>query len=224
MSHEDPASPELERLVDRMRDDVLGPVEVEEVLRRVRKSGGPPPDGGSSLVMKGAGAVLAAAAIVTFAWLAASRTDPVRVPVAIAPSPDRAQRPPAPPEHVAEHPATIAPALDTTSIEPAERAEELRPRVVRRAARTDPAAEHALLMEARRALASDPARALELAESHRAQYPRGLLAQEREMIAIDALEALGRASAARARAGEFIHRWTDSSYAGRLRERGYSPD
>jgi hypothetical protein len=76
-------------------------------------------------------------------------------------------------------------------------------------------------MEARRALPSDPARALELADNHRALYPRGLLAQEREMIAIDALESLGREAAARARALTFLRRWADTSYAAQLRRRGY---
>lgn len=61
-------------------------------------------------------------------------------------------------------------------------------------------AEVALLEQARRALASDPARALELLAEHAQRFPRGALGVEREVLAIDALVHASRRSEAEARA------------------------
>jgi hypothetical protein len=87
-------------------------------------------------------------------------------------------------------------------------------------ARVDPRAEHALLREARATLEATPARALELTEQHRVGFPRGVLTQEREMIAIEALERLGRTRAASRRAASFVSQWPTSPYVLRLRELG----
>lgn len=79
------------------------------------------------------------------------------------------------------------------------------------------AAETALLEKARAALQSRPGEALELTRRHRARFPKGLLAQEREVIAIEALERLGRKDAADARAAEFERRYRGSVHRPRLR-------
>jgi hypothetical protein len=60
-----------------------------------------------------------------------------------------------------------------------------------------------LLEEARRTLAGDPARALELTRRHQRLYPTSALRQERDWIAIEALVQLGRRDEARARADSF---------------------
>jgi hypothetical protein len=60
-----------------------------------------------------------------------------------------------------------------------------------------------LLRDARLALRQSPARALELTDEHARQYPRGKLTQERELIAVSALVALGRRTAAMSRAAHF---------------------
>jgi hypothetical protein len=60
-----------------------------------------------------------------------------------------------------------------------------------------------LLSRARRALATDPAQALALTRTHAASFTAGRLAEERELIAITALLALGRAGDADARARVF---------------------
>lgn len=58
-----------------------------------------------------------------------------------------------------------------------------------------------LLQAAAAALKGDPARALALTERHRRLFPQGALAQEREVLAIEALARLdGNAAQARARA------------------------
>jgi hypothetical protein len=51
---------------------------------------------------------------------------------------------------------------------------------------------------------------LERLESHAARYPRSVLTEEREALAIKALAALGRASEARARARSFIDHYPQS--------------
>ena len=66
--------------------------------------------------------------------------------------------------------------------------------------------------------ATDPARALALAEEGHARFPRGLFWQEREAAAITSLARLGRAADARARARGFIERHPDSLYVGELRK------
>jgi hypothetical protein len=82
----------------------------------------------------------------------------------------------------------------------------------------DPAAELALLERAQRALRGNPDSALALAEAHRAQFPRGQFAQEREMLAIEALLDLDRVPAARRRAALFERRHPRSSHLPRLRD------
>jgi hypothetical protein len=76
--------------------------------------------------------------------------------------------------------------------------------------------ESALLRRAQGALASRPAEALALTEVHRARFPRGAFAQEREVIAISALSALGRRDEARARARRFVDDHPGSAYRRRI--------
>ncbi|HET9932854.1 MAG TPA: hypothetical protein VFQ35_19255 [Polyangiaceae bacterium] len=72
--------------------------------------------------------------------------------------------------------------------------------------------EATLLEQARRALASDPRRALALTQRHQALYPRGVLVQEREVIAIEALRRLGREGQASDRANSFEKSYPDSAH------------
>jgi hypothetical protein len=65
-------------------------------------------------------------------------------------------------------------------------------------------------------LATSPAEALGLIEDHPRLYPRGVLAQEREVIAIDALVRLGRRSEAAARAAAFRAAFPRSAHASRV--------
>ena len=69
-----------------------------------------------------------------------------------------------------------------------------------------------LLRDARLALRSSPALALGLTEQHSALYPRGKMAQERELIAISALAQLGRHAAVLSRAQRFAHDFPSSPY------------
>lgn len=73
-----------------------------------------------------------------------------------------------------------------------------------------------LLQRAHDALQSGPARALELTREHAARFPSGVLAQEREVVAIEALVQLGRADEARTRAASFIQAYPGSAHRRRI--------
>jgi len=75
-----------------------------------------------------------------------------------------------------------------------------------------PLSEAALLEQARRALSSSPAYALQLANQHRARFPHGVLSQEREVIAIEALRRLHRPSEADQRASGFSKSFPGSAH------------
>jgi hypothetical protein len=63
--------------------------------------------------------------------------------------------------------------------------------------------EAALLLSAKGALATNPERALALTQEHKRRFPNGKLAQEREVIAIQALQKLGRTGDAKAESDRF---------------------
>ncbi len=83
-------------------------------------------------------------------------------------------------------------------------------------AAVDVTREHVLLERARRVASSDPASALALAEEHARVAPDGVLAPEREVVAIEALRALGRHEEASQRLAAFIARHPGSPYLERL--------
>jgi hypothetical protein len=76
--------------------------------------------------------------------------------------------------------------------------------------------EASFLRRTRAALVADPALALRMTEEHASRYPRGVLLQERDVIAIDALVRLGRRDEARARATTFHARYPSSAHASHL--------
>jgi hypothetical protein len=75
-----------------------------------------------------------------------------------------------------------------------------------------------LLRGARAALASQPRTAYALTEEHRARYPRGVFAQERDALAIEALLRAGDNDKARELAQRFIRDYPASPHAHRFRE------
>lgn len=77
-------------------------------------------------------------------------------------------------------------------------------------------AEITLLTGAQHELASNPTQALAIAAQHRALYPSGTFAQEREVIAIQALVQLGRMPEARTRATRFAHDYPASTHLRRI--------
>jgi hypothetical protein len=90
---------------------------------------------------------------------------------------------------------------------------------------TSAPSEASLLTQARAALGGDPERALALTNQHAQRFPNGVLAQEREVIAIAALRALGRSDAANRRGTLFEQRYPGSAHRSKVEQtlKGKSP-
>jgi len=80
-----------------------------------------------------------------------------------------------------------------------------------------PPSEAELLEQARAAIKSDPTRALQRANEHARRYPRGVLVQEREVLAIRALRRLGRDAEADRRADAFAKAFPGSAFQRKLK-------
>ena len=104
--------------------------------------------------------------------------------------------------------SALAPAADTAALPSAPRKPMAEAPKSVNAGPTEPV----LLEQARRALASSPATALALTNQHAARFPHGVLAQEREVIAIEALRRLGRGAEADRRAAAFAHTFPGSAH------------
>ena len=79
-----------------------------------------------------------------------------------------------------------------------------------------PEAEVKLVTRAQDALAPHPAEALALCNDHAKRFPKGIVVQECEVIAVSALVKLGRRDEARARAARFKTRFPGSTSIRRL--------
>jgi len=81
-----------------------------------------------------------------------------------------------------------------------------------------PLPNEAVLLHRARALAKDdPRAALKLLDQHERRFARGMLVQERELLAVELLQALAREDEARARLQAFRRRFPDSIYLRRER-------
>jgi hypothetical protein len=125
-------------------------------------------------------------------------------------------------------PAETAPPLPASSIAPPRpRDRRLPVEPSSSAGAVDPLTREAAILEAARgALDRDPARALALLDVHAATFPSGGLAIERELLAVDALERLGRFREAQARGTALLERSPGSIYEERVKallERGGKP-
>lgn len=137
----------------------------------------------------------------------AREREPARLPVpeasvAVAdlPSaPDESPGPSAPPPRPARA-APPPPTAETTVVAPSDVTES----------------EATFLRRTRAALAEDPAVALRMTREHASRFPRGVLVQERDVIAIDALVRLGALDEARAKARAFRARYPRSAHASRI--------
>ncbi len=75
-----------------------------------------------------------------------------------------------------------------------------------------PESEIALLERAEGLVVSDPPTALALADMHRSRFPNGMLGQEAQVIAIEALAQAGRVGAAAERLARFKRQFPGSAY------------
>jgi outer membrane protein assembly factor BamD (BamD/ComL family) len=81
-----------------------------------------------------------------------------------------------------------------------------------------------MLTEARAELhAGDPRAALQTLERLRARSPKGVLAQEREVLTIQVLSALGDNAAAKRKAKEFLDAHPESPHTSQLRRLAADP-
>ncbi|MGH1341019.1 MAG: hypothetical protein ACRBN8_05680 [Nannocystales bacterium] len=84
--------------------------------------------------------------------------------------------------------------------------------------RADYLREARLISDARAALKTDASGALELLEKARSEFPRGLLAEERDALTILSLAKLGRSEQAKASAKRFLGKHDKSPYAAAVRQ------
>lgn len=142
----------------------------------------------------------------------AHHEEPVRPAAMPAPKP----RPAAPTGPLPREPEMALPA---PVLSPSAAPEPSRGRVLAREPSHEPASvddEAALLEQARRAIAKDPALALAIVGEHARRFPVGALRVEGEVLAIDALVHAGRHAEAEARARALRLRVPGSLYEERL--------
>lgn len=137
---------------------------------------------------------------------AAPHVEPARGHARPAPHEKHVEAPAAPsatpPE--ATNGVTTKPAVPSASLSPVSSAD------------ADVTRELQLLEAARRAMQTDPHRALALLEEHARVAPRGTLVVEREMLTIEALARAGRMDQAKARAERFRAAHPESLYEERI--------
>lgn len=196
---------QLARLADRL-GPLLGPVAPLAPAAAASKALGLKLGlAGAALVMAGGGA-----------WLLASSPPS---PALSAAAPTQARPDPAPgPAAVVAPPA--APLDPSPSVEEPPKPLPSAANHAKGSAKPSPAVaqptEAELLEQARSALKADPARALQRANEHAARFPRGVLVQEREVLAIQALRRLGRSAEAERRAEVFTKAFPGSAFARKL--------
>lgn len=194
----------------------------DELARLAQKLGpvlGPPasPTGSAGGSAGGIAKLAAVAgALVGGAVLVASLTDevPHETPVS-RPAPSvtsTAERADAVAPPVADPTESVAPAVPSASVAPSLAPAPVAPKE----RRSNAEIEVDLLERARRALGGNPSHALALTTEHKLRFPGGALAQEREVIAIEALRRLGRTDQARLRVDEFSKNYPGSAHRYKL--------
>ena len=213
------APPELRALFERAHQDVPNAAELASLAARTAPLFGPP----SAATGLGLGAKLGLLALglsgAVLVALGAAQDgaveEPKTAPVA-APAPDRSERPPVPPAAPPEPATNVTPPVAPSSPEPEAAASTSAKKVDKPGVKAGGPSEAELLERARRMLSSNPSGALDLAQQHRARFRGGVLAQEREVIAIEALRKLGRQAEANARAEAFERSFPNSAHRRKL--------
>ena len=117
------------------------------------------------------------------------------------------------PEPTPEPPVAVEPAP-----EPVAKAPPKRKRAKAAPTEADYLREAKLIAEARRAMKTEPKRALTLLKEAKSEFPRGLLREEREALTILTLDALGRTDQARASAERFLKKHGEGPYGDAVRQ------
>ena len=217
------AAPALRDAVRAAAGDGPSPEALAALQARLGPVLAPPP--APPFPMLGVGAKLLLVAVVlgggaatwtatrTPGWKPVPAAEPPRPP-AVPDEPASAAPPPAPvpvaPQTPSERPERPRPKPAPDPVDPA-------PVTPAAPAADTLAAELRALRTAQHELAADAGAALRTTESMAAEFPAGTLAQEREVVAVEALFRLGRTDEARARVEAFAARWPDSPHLRRLR-------
>lgn len=219
--HPNEPANDLERLIAdarQARPDATAEARITAGVARAVGGAAPVGLGRRSLVAGTAKVIVVAAALGGALWWAlrpapmpsvpaSPTTVPGRTP-AVVESPPQAEAVPPPPVAPAPH-APPASRSAPRRVGPKANAENAR-------AATQPAeappSEWQLVRQAREALVSDPDASLRLTDEHARRYPHGALAQEREVIAVDALVRLGRRDDAKARADVLLRRFPQTAH------------
>jgi hypothetical protein len=176
----------------------------------------PPAPGMSTFGKVGLG-LLGGGVLMAGVWLAARRDTPPPFPSAKPPATVAAPTTPSVPAPAV---APAAPAETTGAAEPSAppvAAASPRAEAPSAPAKRSPAvSEDQLLEQARGALRGNPERALSLARQHQLDFPNGVLSQEREVIAIEALRRLGRTEEAARRTERFERLYPQSAHQRKL--------
>lgn len=219
------ALPGLRAMIDAARTDKPTAATLARVLARVE--GGAPPSSGPgatrpALLAGGVGiAVIVAIAIAVWpagrtapATRAVPPSDPAPVARSVPPPPSVPEAASAPPAGPTPEAASTPPAPSSPHVPAPGRSKRRDPPATPPA--LEPAAqpsEVTLVERARSALVhDDPSTALATADEHASRYPDGILVEEREAIAIEALAGTGQLEDARARLARFIRRFPASGY------------
>jgi hypothetical protein len=212
---------DLAAAVRALRARDTSPAEVEALGRRLAPQLTAPTTAGTAGVALTLWAKWSAFLLVAFAagfyglMLLMSQTHAPPRPRAPAPALVAAPLPPPPLPLTTTKPPVASPAVASTPSVRRPRARHEPPATPAPAAPL-PEAELALLKQAQAALDREPRTALALVEQHAQSYPRGLFAQEREILAIEALLKLRQKPAALARAQAFVQRYPESPHARRV--------
>lgn len=154
------------------------------------------------------GALLIAAALAGGGLFIVNRSHDAAAPAAREPAGNVATKAPA-----AAVPENTQPNVEPQNAVPATPAPATSPRAGKAAAQPS---EAELLYAARASVETNPRQALKLVDEHRRRFPSGVLTQEREVIAIDALKRLGRSEEATERAERFKERYPDSAHRSKI--------
>jgi hypothetical protein len=213
----------LASLVSASQSDVGSPEQVAALETRLMPLIGPPAPiakvaatgkaatlGGAGVVkLAAAGAVVAAVASAVYFGAHGSHEAPATQVAPAAPAQQSA------PAERAEEPA--APVAPPTESAPAPEVVGSAPVVPAPTVSHERApSESELVGQAQSALSGNPARTLALCEQLRRLYPRGVLVQEREVLAIEALQRLGRHSQAVARGERFLKTFPGSAHQSKI--------
>lgn len=202
----DELSPLSRSVLSKAREQDPTPEAIEALRRALAPQlggGGGGGGGGSAPVRTRARVWVGAGVATTLALLIGLAAWP-RAEVPPTPVAPQSEMPPALPE-VVTPPAPAPPPVE---------APERVPAPAPRAAATPD--EPAYIDSVRRALDTQPQRALRLARRHHERFPEGLLGEEAEVLEIEALARLGQREAAAARASAFYAQHQASPYRRRI--------